>query len=63
MNQSVRETLTALCSQVGVSLVDLDDDQLDVIAQRVISECGDEPTRTCIEEIVQIVRFTLRVVP
>ena len=63
MIQSVRETLTALAEHAGVPLIDLDDDQLDLIAQRVITECGPEPTFTCIGEIVDAVRWSLKVVP
>ena len=40
----------------GVGLGGLDDDLLDIIALRLVAECGDEPSLTSFAPIVEEVR-------
>lgn len=63
MTQSIRETLTALADLAGVPVSDLSDDDLDIIALRLVAECGSEPSFMDIGRIVDSVRWSLRVVP
>ena len=53
---SIAESLTVLAEFAGVGLGGLDDDQLDIIALRLVAECGDEPTLTSFGPIVDEVR-------
>ena len=60
---SIRATVEALGVELGVPVQDLDDDQLDAIAIRLVVECGDDPTPLCMGRIVDSVRWSrLRVV-
>ncbi len=45
-----------LAEFAGVGLTGLDDDQLDIIALRLVAECGDEPSLTSFGPIVDEVR-------
>jgi hypothetical protein len=53
---SIAESLTLLAEFVGVGLGGLDVDQLDIIALRLVAECGDEPSLTSFGPIVDDVR-------
>ena len=53
---SIAESLTVLAEFAGVGLDGLDDDQLDIIALRLVAECGDEPSLTSFGPIVDEVR-------
>jgi hypothetical protein len=53
---SIAESLTVLAGFAGVGLDGLDDDQLDIIALRLVAECGDEPTLISFGPIVDEVR-------
>ena len=53
---SIAESLTVLAAFAGVGLGGLDDDQLDIIALRLVAECGDEPSLTSFGPIVDDVR-------
>ena len=53
---SIAESLTVLAEFAGVGLGGLDDDQLDIIALRLVAECGDEPSLTSFGPIVDEVR-------
>ena len=53
---SIAESLTVLAEFAGVGLDGLDDDQLDIIALRLVAECGDEPELTSFGPIVDEVR-------
>jgi hypothetical protein len=45
-----------LAEFAGVGLGGPDDDQLDIIASRLVTECGDEPSLTSFGPIVDEVR-------
>jgi hypothetical protein len=53
---SIAESLTVLAEFAGVGLGGLDVDQLDIIALRLVAECGDEPSLTSFGPIVDDVR-------
>ncbi len=53
---SIAESLTVLAEFAGIGLGGLDDDQLDIIALRLVAECGDEPSLTSFGPIVDEVR-------
>jgi len=53
---SIAESLTVLAEFAGVGLGGLDDDQLDIIALRLVAEGGDEPTLNSFGPIVDEVR-------
>jgi len=53
---SIPESLTVLAEFAGVGLGGLDDDQLDIIALRLVAECGDEPSLVSFGPIVDEVR-------
>ena len=53
---SIAESLTVLADFAGVGLGGLDNDQLDIIALRLVAECGDEPSLTSFGPIVDEVR-------
>ena len=53
---SIAESLTVLAKFAGVGLGGLNDDQLDIIALRLVAECGDEPSLTSFGPIVDEVR-------
>ena len=53
---SIAESLTVLAEFTGVGLGGLDDDQLDIIALRLVAECGDELSLTSFGPIVDEVR-------
>ena len=53
---SIVESLTVLAEFAGVGLGGLDDDQLDIIALRLVAECGDVPPLTSFGPIVDEVR-------
>jgi hypothetical protein len=53
---SIAESLTVLAEFAGVGLGGLDDDQLDIIALRLVAEGGDEPSLTSFGPIVDEVR-------
>jgi hypothetical protein len=53
---SIHASLTALAEFTGVGLGGLDDDLLDIIALRLVAECGDEPSLTDFGPIVDEVR-------
>jgi hypothetical protein len=53
---SIGESLTVLADVAGVPLQDLDDDQLDIVALRLVAESADEPVLTRIGRIVDEVR-------
>ena len=53
---SIAESLTVLAEFAGVGLGGLDDDQLDIIALRLVAECGDTPSLTSFGPIVDEVR-------
>lgn len=54
---SIREVLTDLADTFGVPLDGLDDDQLNIIAVRLINEYGDAPTAVALGKVVDSVRF------
>ena len=54
--KSIAESLTVLAEFAGVGLGGLDVDQLDIIALRLVAECGDEPSLTSFGPIVDEVR-------
>lgn len=58
---TIAESLTVLAEFAGVGLGGLDDDQLDIIALRLVAECGDEPPLTIFGPIVDQVRRAERV--
>jgi hypothetical protein len=53
---SIAESLAVLAEYSGVGLAGLDEDQLDIIALRLVAECGDEPSLTSFGPIVDEVR-------
>lgn len=53
---SIGESLTALAEVAGVPLGGLDDDQLDIVALRLVVECDDQHVLTLIGPIVEEVR-------
>jgi hypothetical protein len=53
---SIAESLTVLAEFAGIALGGLDDDQLDIIALRLVAECGDEPSLASFGPIVDEVR-------
>ena len=53
---SIAESLTVLAEFTGVGLGGLDDEQLDIIALRLVAECGDEPSLSSLGPIVDEVR-------
>ena len=53
---SIAESLTVLAEFAGVGLGGLDVDQLDIIALRLVAECGDEQSLTSFGPIVDEVR-------
>ena len=53
---SIGESLTVLAEFTGVGLGGLDEDQLDIIALRLVVEGGDEPPLTSFGPIVDEVR-------
>ena len=56
MTASIGESLTLLAQVAGVPLRGLDDDQLDIVALRLVIESKDQPVLTCIGRIVDEVR-------
>ena len=56
MTASVGESLTLLAQVAGVPLDGLDEEQLDIVALRLVAECADKGVLTCIERIVDEVR-------
>jgi hypothetical protein len=54
--RSIAESLTELAEFAGVGLGGLDHDHLDIIALRLVAECGDEPSLTGFGPIVDEVR-------
>jgi hypothetical protein len=56
LQASIAESLTVLAEFAGVGLGGLDDDQLDIIALRLVAEGGDEPSLTSFGPIVDDVR-------
>ena len=55
---SIGESLSALADVAGVPLVGLDDDQLDIVALRLVVECDDQRVLTRIGHIVDQVRLS-----
>ena len=53
---SIAETLMVLAEFAGVGLGGLDVDQLDIIALRLVAECGDVPSLMSFGPIVNEVR-------
>ncbi len=53
---SIGESLTVLAEVAGVPLRGLDDDQLDIVALRLVAEPGEEPVLTRMGRIVDEVR-------
>jgi hypothetical protein len=56
MTASIGESLTLLAQVAGVPLRGLDDEQLDIVALRLVIECDDQPVLSCIRRIVDEVR-------
>ena len=56
MTASIGESLTLLAQVAGVPLRGLDDEQLDIVALRLVIECDDQPVLGCIGRIVDEVR-------
>ncbi len=56
MTASIGESLTLLAQVAGVPLRGLDDEQLDIVALRLVIESDDQPVLTCIGRIVDEVR-------
>ena len=56
MTASIGKSLTLLAQVAGVPLRGLDDEQLDIVALRLVIGCDDQPVFTCIGRIVDEVR-------
>ncbi len=56
MTASIGESLTLLAQVAGVPIRGLDDEQLDIVALRLVIECDDQPVLACIGQIVDEVR-------
>jgi hypothetical protein len=57
MTASIGESLTLLAQVAGVPLDGLGEEQLDIVALRLVAECADKGVLTCIERIVDEVRY------
>lgn len=58
MTASIGKSPTVLAQVAGIPLVGLDDDQLDIVALRLVVESDDQPELTSIVRIVDEVRDT-----
>jgi hypothetical protein len=56
-HRSIGESLSVLAQVAGIPLAGLDDDQLDIVALRLVIEPGDQPVLTRIGRIVGEVRY------